>query len=111
MEKSKWLGPALFSIVAGLLGVMLIPFQQSCPPEPLDVQCSGYVTPAIDLALLYASVAAIIGGIVTLGLSRFNGQERKTWEGDPSNPQWVANGFSMSSQKHSLDRSTTSRAS
>ncbi len=28
MEKSQWLGPALFSIVAGLLGVMLIPFQQ-----------------------------------------------------------------------------------
>ena len=55
MEKSHWLGPALFSIVAGLLGVTLIPFQQSCPPEPLAVQCSGYVTPALDLALLYAS--------------------------------------------------------
>ena len=71
MEKSQWLGPALFSIVAGLLGVMLIPFQQSCPPEPPGVQCSGYVTPAIDLALLYASAAAIIGGIATLGLLTF----------------------------------------
>ena len=47
------------------------PFQQSCPPEPLGVQCSGSVTPAIDLALLYASVAAIIGGIATLGLLTF----------------------------------------
>src|SRR5436853_7310959 len=81
MEKSQWLGPALFSIVAGLLGVMLIPFQQSCPPEPLGVQCSGYVTPAIDLALLYASVAAIIGGIATLGLLTFQRARAKNWEG------------------------------
>jgi len=51
---------------------MLIPFQQSCPPEPLGVQCSGYVTPAIDLALLYASLAAVIGGIATLGLLTFS---------------------------------------
>jgi hypothetical protein len=67
MKKSQWFGPALFSIVVGLPGVLLIPFQQSCPPEPLGVQCSGYVTPAIDLAFLYASMAAILAGIVTLG--------------------------------------------
>ena len=71
MEKSQWLGLALFSIVAGLLGVMLIPFQQSCPPEPLGVQCSGHVTPAIDLAFFYVSMAAIIAGIVILGLLTF----------------------------------------
>src|SRR5205809_6380618 len=80
MEKSQWLGPALFSIVAGLLGVRLIPFQQSCPPEPLAVQCSGYVTPALDLALLYASVAAIIGGIATLGLLTFQWARAKNLE-------------------------------
>ena len=87
MEKSQWLGPALFSIVAGLLGVMLIPFQQSCPPEPLGVQCSGYVTPAIDLALLYASVAAIIGGIATLGLLTVQWARAKNLGKESSNPQ------------------------
>ena len=71
MKKSYLLVLALVSTVAGLLRVMVIPFQQSCPPEPLGVHCSGYVTPAIDLALLYASVGAIIGGITTLGLVTF----------------------------------------
>jgi hypothetical protein len=71
MKKSYRLVLALVSIVAGLLGVMLIPFQQFCPPGPLGSQCSGSVTPASDLALLYASVAAIIGGIATLGLLTF----------------------------------------
>ncbi len=87
MEKSQWLGPALFSIVAGLLGVMLIPFQQFCPPGPLGSQCSGSVTPASDLALLYASMAAIIAVIVTLGLLTFKRARAKNLGRDPSNPQ------------------------
>src|SRR5437660_12085598 len=48
----------------GTPGVTLIPFQQSCPPEPLGVQCSGYLTPAIHLALLHPSPPAMIGRIV-----------------------------------------------
>ena len=68
MEKSFLLVFALASIVAGLLGVMLIPFQVSCLPGPKGSQCSGFVTPAGDLALLYMSVAVTIGGIATLGL-------------------------------------------
>ena len=87
MKKSYLLVPALVSIVAGLLGVMLIPFQQSCPQEPLGVQCSGYVTPAIDLALLYASMTAIIAGIVTLGLLTFQWARAKNLGRNPSKPQ------------------------
>jgi hypothetical protein len=68
MEKTNWLVSALALIVAGLLGVILIPFEVSCLPGPMGSQCSGFVTPASDLALLYMSVAAMIGGIATLGL-------------------------------------------
>ena len=87
MKKSYLLVPALVSIVAGLLGVMLIPFQQFCPPAPLGVQCSGYVTPAIDLAFLYVSMAAIIAGIVTLGLLTFRRARAKNLRRNPSNRQ------------------------
>ena len=87
MKKSYLLVLALVSTVAGLLRVMVIPFQQSCPPEPLGVQCSGYVTPAIDLALLYASLAAMIGGIVTLGLLTFQWVRAKNLGKGSSNPQ------------------------
>jgi hypothetical protein len=71
MEKSSLVVFALASLVAGLFGVMLIPFQVSCLPGPLGSQCSGFVTPASDLALLYMSIAAMIGGIATLGLLTF----------------------------------------
>ena len=87
MKKSYLLVPALVSIVAGLLGVILVPFQQFCPPGPLGSQCSGYVTPAIDLALLYASMVAIIGGIATLALLTFQWARAKNLGRDPSKPQ------------------------
>jgi len=87
MEKSFLLVFALASIVAGLLGVMLIPFQVSCLPGPKGSQCSGFVTPAGDLALLYMSVAVTIGGIATLGLLTFQWARGKNLGTNPSNPQ------------------------